>query len=197
MTDLPSKADLRRQVRERLRATSSEELAAWSQRLIARLQTRDGLWHTAGTVALFGGLRNEPDLITDLLPWLRARGWRTVLFAVEGTALHAYEVTGPQDLRRGPLGVWEPVTDLRHSIPPDELTLVLVPGLAFSRTDGSRLGRGGGFYDRFLAQPDLNARLVGICFETQIFPGIPCEGHDARVQEVLTETDGQSDGGPR
>lgn len=184
---LPTKADLRRQVRERLRAVSAEELAAWSRQLVSRLQQRDDLWAAPGTVALFGGLRNEPDLITNLLPWLRARGWRTVLFALEGVELRPFEVTGTQHLVRGQLGIWEPVTDVQRVINPDELTLILVPGLAFSQNDGSRLGRGGGFYDRFLAQPKVVAKRLGICFEAQLFPGIPCEAHDARVEELLTE----------
>ena len=63
---------------------------------------------------------------------------------------------------------------------------MLVPGLAFAR-DGARLGRGGGFYDRLLAGPQLRARRVGVCFEVQIVEAMPLEEHDQRVDEVLTE----------
>src|SRR5690606_26172443 len=107
MIEPPSKADLRRQVRERLRAVPDEELAVWSQELVSALQAREDLWATPGTVAIFGGLRNEPDLITGLLPWLTARGWRVVLFAVDGVELRPFEVTGMHDLKRGMLGIWE------------------------------------------------------------------------------------------
>ena len=182
-----AKAELRRQVRERLRSVTREELASWSDLLVSRLQAQTELWATPGTVALFGGLRNEPDLITGLVPWLVERGWRVVLFAVEGVELLPFRVTGHHDLKRGMLGIWEPVADPLHAVRPEELTLILVPGLAFSQEDGSRLGRGGGFYDRFLARPDVMARRVGICFEAQLFPQIPCEMHDARVAEVVTE----------
>lgn len=187
MDAMPGKADLRRQIRELLRAVPEADLKAWSAALVARLQARDDLWAEPGTVALFGGLRNEPDLISELLPWLRARGWHTVLFAVEGVDLVPYEVQAAQDLKRGPLGVWEPVADARHRVPLKELTVILVPGLAFGSVDGARLGRGGGFYDRLLAQPEVCARRIGVCFQAQIQPGIPCEGHDARVGEVMTE----------
>ncbi len=188
MTDLPTKADLRRQVRERLRAVPGEELAVWSRQLVTRLQTRDDLWARPGSVAIFGGLRNEPDLISEFLPWLRARGWQTVLFALDGVDLRPFEVTGSHDLHCGPLGIWEPVTDGRLAVPVDGLTLILVPGLAFSRGDGSRLGRGGGFYDRFLHQPGITAKRLGLCFEAQLFSAVPCEAHDARVEELITET---------
>ena len=187
MNELPSKADLRRQVREQLRAVPDAQLAAWSQDLVSALQAREDLWAVPGTVAIFGGLRNEPDLISGLLPWLVARGWRVALFAVQGVDLLPFLVTGSQDLQRGMLGIWEPVADPQRIVAPAELTLILVPGLAFSEEDGSRLGRGGGFYDRFLARPDVVARRVGICFEAQLFPHIPCEVHDARVAAIMTE----------
>lgn len=184
----PTKADLRRQVRERLRSMPVEELRRWSDQLVARLKAREDLWTVPGTVALFGGLRNEPDLITDLLPWLRNRGWRTVLFFVEGVGLHPYEVTRLADLQRGPLGVWEPVPDVHRAVEPEELTLILVPGLAFSHLDGARLGRGGGFYDRFLARPEVTASRVGLAFDAQVYSDIPHEEHDLRVASLLTET---------
>lgn len=188
MEELPTKAEMRRLVRERMRAVPPEQLKEWSDALVANLQNRTELWEKPGTVALFGGLRNEPDLITDLLPWARARGWKAALFAVEGTELIPYEVTTPSQLKRGPLGVWEPVADVQRRVPLADLSLILVPGLAFSLGDGSRLGRGGGYYDRFLAQADLRARLAGICFQAQLWPGIPCEAHDSRVPEIHTET---------
>lgn len=187
-THPPTKAELRRQVRERLRAVPVEELKVWSDQLVARLKAREDLWSVPGTIALFGGLRNEPDLITDLLPWVRGRGWRAVLFFVEGVGLHPYEVTGLPDLQRGPLGVWEPVPDVHRAVEPDQLTLILVPGLAFSSQDGARLGRGGGFYDRFLARPEVTARRLGIVFQAQVYPDIPHEEHDLRVASLLTET---------
>ena len=182
-----TKADLRRQVRERLRAVPAEELSAWSQQIVHRLMAREDLWTCPGTVTLFGGLRNEPDLITTLLPWLRTRGWKTALFAMEGVELHAYEVTGDHDLERGSLGVWVPVISQCRPIPPEELTLILVPGLAFSHTDGARLGRGGGFYDRFLDLPSVKAARVGLCFEAQVLQEIPREPHDACVPTLITE----------
>lgn len=182
-----SKAELRRQVRERLRAVPAEELSAWSQQIVQRLMARADLWARPGTVSLFGGLRNEPDLITALLPWLRSRGWKTALFAMEGVELHAYEVTGNHDLERGPLGVWVPVISQCRPISPEELTLILVPGLAFSTSDGARLGRGGGFYDRFLDLPAVKSARVGLCFEAQVLQEIPREPHDACVPTLITE----------
>ena len=181
-----TKSRLRRSIRERLRAASDAELAAVSAGLRVGLQTAAEAWRAPGTVALFGGLRGEPDLVLGLLPWLRTRGWRTVLFAVEGDHLRPADVLTPKDCRRGVHDVWEPAPGCR-AVAPEALDVILVPGLAFGVADGSRLGRGGGFYDRFLATPGLRARRIGVAGEWQVLDRVPCEAHDVRVHELVTE----------
>lgn len=70
-------------------------------------------------------------------------------------------------------------------IPIEELDAVVVPGLAFTR-DGRRLGRGAGFYDRFLALLPARVLTIGICFEVQFIADVPVDEHDRRVREVLS-----------
>lgn len=181
-----TKSRRRRSIRERLRALPEAALAAATTGVLHRLQAADHLWQHPGTVALFGGLRGEPDLVGRLLPWLRARDWRCVLFAVEGEQLCPVEVGGPEDCRRGAHGIWVPPPAGRR-VPASGLDLILVPGLAFGASDGSRLGRGGGFYDRFLATPGVRARRIGVACEWQVSDRVPCEAHDIRVQELVTE----------
>lgn len=185
-TDDPSTKDaVRRSIRARLRAAPDGTLRRWSDQLVERLKARTDLWERPGIVALFGGLRNEPDLVTHFMPWLHERGWRTVFFAVEAAALIPLEVRSMDDLKRGPLGVWEPThgTPLKLS----DLDLILVPGLAFSLRDGARLGRGGGYYDRLLSNLEIRARLVAVAFHLQLLPDIPCETHDICVPDLVTE----------
>jgi 5,10-methenyltetrahydrofolate synthetase len=63
--------------------------------------------------------------------------------------------------------------------------IILVPGLAFTRA-GGRLGRGGGFYDRFLNGLERGAVLVwGVCFRGQMVEELPLEEHDQRVDRVF------------
>ena len=69
---------------------------------------------------------------------------------------------------------------------PAEIDLVLVPGLAFDAA-GGRLGRGGGFYDRFLATLGPAAARVGVAFDAQILPEVPTDGLDARMSCVVTD----------
>lgn len=67
-----------------------------------------------------------------------------------------------------------------------KVDLIFVPGLAFTR-DGRRLGRGGGYYDRLLADCPRRTVRVGVCFECQIVEDLPSELHDQHVQGLATE----------
>jgi 5-formyltetrahydrofolate cyclo-ligase len=76
--------------------------------------------------------------------------------------------------------------DLRTAmvVDPRAIDLILVPGVAFTH-EGFRVGRGGGYYDRFLAEPQLHARRLGVCFARQLVPSVPLEAHDQRVDRVI------------
>ena len=67
---------------------------------------------------------------------------------------------------------------------PASLEVVLVPGVAFTR-DGRRLGRGGGYYDRFLITLPPTVHLVGVCHSRQLRDDLPSEAHDVHVHEVV------------
>lgn len=183
--EINAKSELRREMRARLKTLPQSSLNAWSDQLIHHLQNLRDLWEKPGTIALFGGLRCEPDLISTFLPWLRERGWRAVFFKVSGTELWPVEIQSINDLRRGAMNVWEPVGT--HALPLSSLDVILVPALAYSLSNGARLGRGGGFYDRLLSRPEVRARLIGIAFQIQLMPEVPCESHDSRVPELITE----------
>ncbi len=71
-------------------------------------------------------------------------------------------------------------------VPIEEIDLVIVPGLAFDEF-GNRLGRGRGFYDRFLARPGFRAFLCGLAFEEQVFARIPVEAHDVPIHALVTD----------
>ncbi|MGI9013739.1 MAG: 5-formyltetrahydrofolate cyclo-ligase [Phycisphaerales bacterium] len=69
---------------------------------------------------------------------------------------------------------------------PGLIDLVIVPGLAFD-VRGNRLGRGGGFYDRFLARLNQSTKRIGICFDEQIIDAVPTNNGDERVDMVVTD----------
>lgn len=80
----------------------------------------------------------------------------------------------------------EPALDPATLVPLEELDLLLVPGLAFSAA-GARLGRGGGYYDRLLADPRLRCPRIGVCFADQVLEDLPLEAHDQPVDGLVTD----------
>lgn len=75
--------------------------------------------------------------------------------------------------------------DLSNEISPEEIDLVIVPGVAFDE-EGGRLGMGGGYYDRFLQK---NHRCIGVAWDVQISPKpLPIEEHDIRMGQIITES---------
>ena len=88
-------------------------------------------------------------------------------------------------------GIREPEAKEENLISPDSLpdgTLILVPGRAFTK-DGCRLGRGKGFYDRWLSKIPLDKKnrlhLAGVCFPQQIVESIPCDEDDIMMNSVF------------
>ena len=71
-------------------------------------------------------------------------------------------------------------------IVPSQIDLVIVPGLAFD-AGGNRLGRGGGFYDRFLRRLRRSAITVGLAFECQIIDTVPADDRDFAVDLIVTD----------
>ena len=70
----------------------------------------------------------------------------------------------------------------------EEIDLVIVPAVGFDRR-GHRMGRGGGFYDRFLARGQLRARTVGITFGQQLLDELPVLSHDRQVDMIVTDAE--------
>ena len=182
-----TKAALRRSMRERLRSLTDDQIASLSGKIRGHLLSviRQRL-QPAGVVALYGGLRGEIDLM-PLLAELKEGGYRMVFFAIESTTgLVPREIGAIDDLRRGALGAWEPAAHTR-AVALSDIDLIVVPGLAFSPRDGARLGRGGGYYDRLLADPGCGALRVAAAFACQLTDSLPTAPHDQKVDEIVTE----------
>ena len=104
-----------------------------------------------------------------------------------GGRMVAAQIRNPdRDLRRsGLLGIPVPGHPLRR-ISPDRLDLVVVPGLAFDPS-GYRLGRGKGYFDRYLCRIPRRVPRVGLAFQFQVVPQVPVDPHDQSVNVVITE----------
>ena len=100
--------------------------------------------------------------------------------------LVAKEIRNRQnDLKPGIYGINEPPRE-RKNVQPARIDLVVVPGVAFDEKN-IRLGRGKGYYDRFLAKLPWNKISIGLAFRFQVVENLPKDSHDIPVSKVITD----------
>src|SRR5262249_19575280 len=88
-----------------------------------------------------------------------------------------------RELTHGPFGIKEP----KDSLPPlglDSIDMGLVPGVAFDKRN-HRLGRGAGYYDRFLCQFPTETAIVGLAFDFQLVDRLPPQDHDVAMTHIV------------
>lgn len=151
------KAALREAMKQRLRGMTAEDRQSLSDEICENVLQMTQ-WQEAQNAVLFLPLPSEP-IITPL--------------KLDCDVRKIPEVIIPQNPKNG----------LQL---PDQIDLILVPGLAFSK-DRHRLGRGGGFFDRLLSDRGKNAFKLAIGFSFQVVDSIPTEEHDVKVDAVVTE----------
>jgi len=90
------------------------------------------------------------------------------------------------ELERGNKGILEPKKEYNRLYPPENIDLIIVPGIAFD-LDGNRIGRGFGYYDNFLRKVHLSAKIIALAFEIQIVKKIMTDKNDIPVHKIITE----------
>ncbi|MBR5850132.1 MAG: 5-formyltetrahydrofolate cyclo-ligase [Alistipes sp.] len=174
------KRSLRERMRSANRALGAEQRAAASAALFARVEAHEA-FRSARVVAAYCALADEPDTAGVLERWV-ASGHRVVVPRVEGEEMQFYDFY-PSSMVRGSFGIAEP-TDDTTLCAPHEIDLMIVPGVAFTAL-GARLGRGKGYYDRYLAQHDFRAYTIGVGYAHQLTENLPTESHDRLLDEVI------------
>lgn len=172
------KRELRTQIRNRIATLSDEQRDLASRSIFEQVERLDE-FITADVVALYAALPDEPQSMPSIAKWSRDK--RIVLPRVEGDVMRFYDYA-PKQMQSGAFGINEPQG--LTPCPPEEIELMVVPGVAFT-PEGKRMGRGKGFYDKYLSQSDFCARTVGVCFREQVVNDIPTDHHDRCVDKVI------------
>lgn len=182
------KQALRQRVRQRSAAISPEFITAASRQITTRV-TGLAEYAKARCVMCYVSLPREVQT-HELLHIMRQSGKTVVVPWCEGEELKLFRFETLAELTPGALGILEPPLHLRvnpvRQARAEEIDLVLVPGLAFDRR-GGRVGRGKGYYDRFLQRIAPSVPKVGLAFEWQLVDEIPVTPHDVRMDLVVTE----------
>jgi len=181
---------IRKEILRAREALSSAEIERKSTAIIRRLAaTKEFL--KSGLVMCYMDFRNEvrtAELIKECL----AAGKRTafpLVLDTEGSRreMAAYEVRDVErEMEPGTWGILEPKRNVAREVSPEEIDLVVVPGVVFDLRR-YRIGYGAGYYDRFLRRARKDCFKIGIAFELQIVDRVPVEEHDMQLDMIITE----------
>ncbi len=190
MSDLHAlKQQLRKDIRQRKQQYSLEQREVWSKEIEQQLLDHPRL-QTARVVMLYYALPDEVDT-RHLADTLLKEGKTVVLpKCIDKEHIEPRQYTGPDDLAEGIYNLLEPVGKPYDAL--GDIELIIVPGMSFD-SKGHRLGRGRGYYDRFLAQVP-QAYKIGVCFDFQRVEQVPVDENDQVMDEVLSNKPFSSQG---
>lgn len=173
-----------------LRARIKEEMATlnYAKKGIMDEKIRNSIYglkeyRLANTIFTYVSKDKEVDTI-DLITHSITLGKAVCvpLTKKDNNSLEIREIKDLMDLKIGNFDILEPNENTK-SINPEEIELFFIPGLAFG-TRCERLGRGGGYFDRFLMSS--RGLKVGLAYEFQIFDSLPVQKHDIKMDMIIT-----------
>lgn len=173
------KSQLRRMIRERKLTMTLEQIETASRDLAEQLFATEQ-YRNAKT--LYGYLPYNQEVRTvPVLEQALRDGKRVAVPKVYGDEMRFIYIADLAQVEKGYAGIPEPVAD--GPVADDPTALVLMPGLAFD-AEGHRMGYGGGFYDRFLAN-EPGHPTVALCYGFQMMDSLETEEFDVPVDLVL------------
>lgn len=177
------KNKLRSEMKVKLRNLSKESKLDSSTHISSKLKQWLSERPEIKVVATFANLAIEPDLSSLLSSMLQIK-WAYPHSKPDGM-MEFHLVEELSDLEVGLYGILQPKSEPSTLIPPQEIDCYLCPAFAYS-DDGSRLGKGGGYYDRLLTKRKADSTLIGVAFKEQLVDELPSEDHDVKVDLVVT-----------
>jgi len=180
------KDTVRKEILGKLRGLAPETRDQRSRRIQEKLISSEE-FRSSSTIMTYVSLRTEVD--TDHLNEKALEvGKRVVVpfFDLEEHRIIVSELESMDDLVEGPYGIRVPANGPQR-VSLEEIDIIVVPAIAYDKNN-MRLGRGKGYYDRFLAEPGLStSKTVGLAFQFQVLDSLPSDTHDRPVSWVITD----------
>ncbi|MCY0876289.1 MAG: 5-formyltetrahydrofolate cyclo-ligase [Firmicutes bacterium] len=178
------KAQLRADMKALRAVVGAQQRMQWDRELGVRLEALSAVSRAA---CVFAYLAQPEEVQTD--DWIaRALLRGTIVCApVLGPArgeMHPHQLLSLSAVRKGTYGLRQP---LGPAVPVQQIDAILVPGVAFTKR-GQRLGMGGGYYDRFLAECRADAVRIALAYDLQIVEDVPATSLDQGVDWIVTPT---------
>jgi 5-formyltetrahydrofolate cyclo-ligase len=171
------KKELRAQIKALKKQHSKEQLLEQSEQILDKLEGHPD-FIKAKRVMLYSALPDEVQTQAFLEKWHLKK--TIILPTVVGDDIIPVEYGKDTAFAVGDFNIMEPQNEPYTG----GFDLIVVPGVAFDRK-GHRIGRGRGYYDRFLSQ-HLDVKRIGICFDFQLVDEVPTEPFDILMDEVIS-----------
>jgi 5-formyltetrahydrofolate cyclo-ligase len=174
------KKEVRKKVRAQIKLLSTNEKQQQADAVFSKIEELPE-FKKAHTIMHYWSLPDEIPTHVCIQNWGATK--QILLPVIEGDDLIIKEYTGIENMQPDPrFNIPEPAGQPIENPEPD---IIIIPGVAFD-SNCNRLGRGKGFYDRFLAKHNLSSMLIGVCLNEQIVPEVPTEPHDFKLDMVIT-----------
>jgi len=171
------KKELRTLIKTLKKQHTKEQLFEQSEKILSKLEQHPDFVN-AHSVMLYSALPDEVQTQAFLEKWHLKK--QIILPTVVGDDIIPVEFGKDTTFAVGDFNILEPQNEPYTG----NFDLIVVPGVAFDQR-GNRIGRGKGYYDRFLCQ-HLDVKRIGICFDFQLVDEVPAEPFDIRMDEVIT-----------
>lgn len=177
---MTTKKLIRREIFQRRKEASPDDLERWSLQ-IADQVFQTSFYKEAATVYTYVAYNQEVET-RHIIERAWSDGKAVAVPRVEGDVMNFYLIQSFEELEPSSMGIPEPITNIPAH---DEQALMIMPGVAFTRTR-DRIGYGGGFYDKYLeVHPGL--KRLAVAFEFQFMEEVPVEPTDICPEMIITE----------
>ncbi|PAA64180.1 hypothetical protein BOX15_Mlig017521g3 [Macrostomum lignano] len=192
-----AKSQLRSLIKSRLAALSAEQRSSKSGIIVQKLLASDR-YRSAKRISVYLSMPEEVDTAGIVADIFNSGRRLFVPRYSRGGGMEMLAVSGREDLASLPVTKWgirqpglEPGSPAREEgLENGGLDLIIVPGLAFCQADGARLGRGMGYYDRYLARAraaNPACAAVAIAFSDQLVDSVPTGDSDQPLDDIVTD----------
>lgn len=180
---MDTKLITRKKVKERLHTLSIEQYETWSD-CIANTLYETTWWRKAKVIAITVSQDREVSTVPIIeKAWSSGKAVVVPKCNPNDHTMKFYRITSFSQLETVYFGLKEPIVEQTIHYKPEEIDLMIVPGVVFSRS-GYRIGYGGGYYDRYLAR--FGGMKISLAFTVQLQKEVPFESHDVAVEAIIT-----------
>lgn len=180
---MPSKSEIRTIVKEKMFQFKNSEKIIFDQKISDKMFNLKE-YKMAKTISSYVSKDKEVDTINIINKSLNiGKNVCVPLVIKNNNFLEMRKVQSINDLKTGSFNILEP-KESTQVVNPKDIDIFLIPGIAFTQK-GERIGRGGGYFDKFLSK--CEGVKVGLAYEFQVFDWFPNQSHDIKMDILITE----------